>query len=763
MRGLFKKNPQPSLSPLISLIAFLLAFQSVLSAPSPDFRPVYRPSLAVTRVDKNIDIDGRLGDPGWMTAARIENFVERFPGDNTPPEVVTRAYITYDDSRLYVAFVCLDDPASIRSTMSPRDRWGGDDAVCLLLDTYGNAAWAYEFYVNPYGIQRDHLWTGVGGEDSGYDLIWESAAQRTDSGYQVEMAIPFSSLRFPNRETQSWRVDFWRERPRESFKQYSWAAYDRNEQCWPCQWGTIEGISAVHPGKGLEILPAIVAHQTGNMVDYGNPWSSFDNEKVDGEISLGTKYAVSSDITVEAAFNPDFSQIESDAAQIDVNSTIALFYPERRPFFQEGSDIFRTLFNSFYTWTINDPQVSVKLTGRMGRTTLGGIVARDENTPYIIPLDQSSIYMNSGKSTATVIRGSRAFGESNNLGMFFSDRRFEDGGIGSVLALDGNIRVAKGYTVDGQFIGTYTREINDPSLTARYDGLMFDGGTKTVAFDGEKYYGSAFISRFYRRARHWNFMFDYNQVDPTYRTEVGYDPVINHRSFTFSSSYTFYPQNNIFNRITPSFYDYNRWYFDGDRQTQRRGMNLNTQLGVFQSYCNLAFAYGSHEFAGTTYKDLWEYGLYMGSTFSDQLGLDLAFEKSRDIAYFARAKGDLTEFSVYLGFKPLDRLLIEPNLEYARMTDYLTGVEYFKGYITRTRLQYQANKELSLRVIVQYDDFDRIWEVDPLLTYRLSPFSVFYIGSAYNYGDIGSWNERPSEWRVYSRQFFMKLQYLFQT
>ena len=117
-------------------------------------------------------------------------------------------YITYDNENLYVAFDCHDDPADIRATMCQRDQFYGDDAVCLLIDTYGDAAWAYEFFVNPYGVQKDYLWSSIGGEDRGYDLIWESAAQITETGYQVEMAIPFASLRFPNKDVQSWKMDF---------------------------------------------------------------------------------------------------------------------------------------------------------------------------------------------------------------------------------------------------------------------------------------------------------------------------------------------------------------------------------------------------------------------------------------------------------------------------------------------------------------------------------------------------------------------------
>ena len=213
-------------------VALVLLFALPLGA-TKDSKPVFRPILETSRAVSSVNIDGTMDESTWKSATRIDNFVERTPGDNTPPEVTTEAYLTYDADNLYVAFVCHDDPSKIRATMCQRDQFYGDDAVVILLDTYGNAAWAYEFFVNPYGIQKDRLWSSVGMEDPGYDLIWKSAAKITDSGYQVEVAIPFASMRFPNKDVQSWRMDFWRSHPRETYKQYSWAANDLNMQCWP--------------------------------------------------------------------------------------------------------------------------------------------------------------------------------------------------------------------------------------------------------------------------------------------------------------------------------------------------------------------------------------------------------------------------------------------------------------------------------------------------------------------------------------------------
>lgn len=747
---------------LVALIIGMVLSCTVALADET-FQPVFKPTLNIEKVVGTIKIDGKLNDAGWENANRATNFVERSPGDNTKPEVETEAFMTYDDSKLYVAFVCYDQPAAIRATMCQRDQFTGDDAACFLVDTYGDAAWAYEFFVNPYGIQKDLLWSSVGGEDAGIDLIWESAAQITDSGYQVEMAIPFASIRFPNKDVQIWKVEFWRNRPRESYKQYTWSANDRNEQCWPCQWGTVEGIKNVHPGKGIEILPSVVTYQSGILSPVDDNALRFKNSDPEGELSLGGKYAIKSDMTVEATINPDFSQIESDAAQIDVNTTFALMYPERRPFFQEGSDIFRTLFNSFYTRTINDPQLAVKLTGRMGRTSIGFLSAVDQNTPYIIPLPERSALINSGKSFANILRGSRTFGDNSMMGFMINDRRLDGGGSGTIAALDGNIRLSKNYSTDGQFIASHTTEPVDTSLTSGLGDVRFDQGRHTAAFDGESFYGSAFIARFKREARSWNFFVEYDQVSPSYRTEIGFDPVMDYRNLTVYQSYNIYPKNSIFVNITPQASTYHRWSFDRIKKIEENDVGVEGQLKIAQIYFRLIFSQSSELWGGVQFDHLRSVNTDLSGWISNRLGCDFEYSRGVGIDRNRLVKENENTINTSLYIKPVDRLTIEPDISYFKSTQVGTGGKLYRGYITRARIKFQANRQLSFRLVVQYDDFDQAWEMDPLLTYRVNSFSVLYIGSSYNYNYLILDPSAETQWKMTSRQFFMKLQYMFQT
>ena len=745
---------------IVTAAAFALMIGTPAMSYSQEFQPVFQPSLELTKSERPIQIDGQI-DPGeWQQASLAGNFAETYPGKNIEPSLETRAYLTYDDDNLYVAFRCYDDPSQLRATMCQRDQFNDDDAVYLMLDTYGNATWTYELFVNPYGVQKDYLWSNVHGDDRGFDLIWQSAASIDDSGYSVEMAIPFASMRFPSKDVQTWKIDLGRNLPRESFKQFSWAAYNPDDQCRVCQYGTVNGIKNVVPGKGVELMPTLIANQSGSL-ESNDPHASWNSGKADGELSMGGKYSVSSDITIEGTYNPDFSQIEADAAQIDVNSTISLLYPERRPFFQEGRDIFQTLFNSFYTRTVNDPQFAAKLTGRLSRYNIGFLSAYDKNTPYIIPLEERSLLVNTGNSTVNVLRATRAFKGDHHLGMIVTDRRFEGGGYGTVISTDGFLHLSSKYSFVGQFIGTFTKEQDDSALNEGLEGLTFADGKHTVAFDGEYYSGDAMITQFRRRARNWNFTVDYNHVSPSYRTETGYDPWNNYHNFSIWNGLDIYPESGIFTRISPQTYFDNRWNYDGEKKWTRANIGLESNLRWAQTYAGVYFHRMREMWGGRTFDGLWNLEFYSGSQFSNALGYEMNFNFGPNVARWLLLKGNELSFYGALLIKPIDRLIIEPTVNYARSEEVNTGEELYEQLIGRVRFQLQANKELSTRLVVQYNDNGNTWDIDPLLTYRISSFSMFYIGSTHNIAQLTDVLANDKIWRQTSQQFFMKIQYLF--
>ena len=759
-----------------------LAAGNSAASEAADFSPSFTPSVITSRTTGPIELDGVLDEATWQTAGKAANFSERSPGDNVKPQVKTEAYITYDDDNLYVAFVCHDDPELLRTTMCQRDQFFNDDAVGLMIDTFGEAQWAYEFFVNPYGVQKDIMWTNIQGEDRGFDMVWHSAAKINEDGYVVEMALPFAAMRFPNQDIQQWRIDFWRVHPRDSFFQYSWAADDRNEQCFPCKWGTVEGIEGVRPGKGLEILPSVIAYQTGHISDELDADSEFQDNDIKAEGSLSAKYSVSSDITLEGAYNPDFSQIEADADQIDVNTTIVQRFPEKRPFFQEGNDLFRTMFNSFYTRMVNDPEVAAKGTARWEKTSLAYVMARDEHSPYIIPTEERSYSLGMDYSTVNVLRGLQSLGSGSQVGFMATDRRYDKGGSGTILSGDANIRLSSTFRWMAQWVYSHTEEPEGISVSP---GETFANGKHTVDLDGETYSGNALITELRRNARHWNLTLDYNQVNPTYRTQTGYDPWNDQKNGFIYTDYRIYPEGEgLLERITPSVFVNGRWNTSNVRKWFHYQGSLNFQLRWAQTNVGLRYASGTELWGGVEFKDLWRANINLNSQPWDQFGYFLGYRFGKNPALRTLDKGDEQNITLALNIKPFDRLIIEPTINHIRSDHAGTGKLLFKQTIARMRVRLQLSNRLSVRLVVQNNQsknpyyldqaqggdfgnyhmyFGSKWEVDPLVTYRINSFSVFYAGSTHDYRDFNAGIEDGNDQYILTdRQYFMKLQYLFQ-
>jgi hypothetical protein len=537
----------------------------------------------------------------------------------------------------------------------------------------------------------------------------------------------------------------------------------------------------VRPGKGLELLPSYIGYRTGRTTDHRDPDARFDDHDVKGEPSFGAKYAVSSDVTVEASLNPDFSQIEADADQIDVNTTIVQRYPERRPFFQEGSDLFRTLFNSFYTRMVNDPELAAKGTARWERTSLAFMLARDEHSPYIIPTEERSYRAPQGRSTVNVLRGLHNFGAGSQAGLMATDRRYDDGGSGTILSGDFNLRLSSRYSWVGQ--GVYSRT-EEPDGIAVSPGETFDHGRRTVDLDGETYSGTAFITELRRRSRDWNVTLDYNQLDPTYRTQTGYDPWTDQRNAFLYTNYNFRFESGLFTRITPGVFADRRWNMDWRPKWRHANAQIDVNLRWAQTHVGLGTSRGKEMWGGIVFDDLWTIYANLDGRPHDMVGYRAAYSFGRNPAFDTLGLGDERTLSLALELKPVDRLIVEPTLDDVRSEDATTGDLLFRQTIARARVRLQVNPRLSLRLVVQHNDsesplyralaqagdfpdyhmyFGSKWEVDPLLTYRVNPFSVFYLGSTHDYRDYDAARDgAPSNLVLTERQYFTKLQYLFQ-
>ncbi len=730
-------------------------------AESQGFVPNSDLDVVVPRVTESPRIDGLLDDPMWARAVRLGNFCEISPGDNVKPQCDTEALFAYDDENFYMGFICYDDsPEKIRASIADRDELFTDDFAGIILDTFGDKQTSYEFFVNPHGVQGD-LRRTQNSEDESFDTVWRSGGHINSRGWTCEAAIPFRSIRFPDSYEQEWLVHILRIRPRDSREQHSWAPISRDESCLLCQAARFKGIRGVNRGRNLELLPYVIASESGTLRDAEDPGMGLRNGDLSGEGGFGVKYGVTPNLTLDLTYNPDFSQVESDAAQVDVNTTFALFFPEKRPFFLEGSEIFQTE-NLIYTRSLNDPMLAAKLTGRVGKYTLGYVLARDDVSPFVVPFEDNSEIALGGKSVSNILRVKRDVLSDSYVGLIATQRQLEDGG-NSILVADGDVRLLENYRVSGQLGYSHTREPNDQSLSADFTDTTFADGRYTSVFDGESFDGRALRLEFERDARHLNFDVWYNDLSPTFRASNGFITNNNYRSGGLSGEVLFRPNNSVLEMVEPQLHygrEYNQDDVFKDTWTEPAFYVLFTkQTDIYMSYIwsrerfKDVLVDGIKRFEGDVESEAAE---VLSGGFHWRLGRSVV--RSVDVPYLGHER----VLEVWGTLKPSSRLSSTFDLTHARMDSTSGGHNVYSGYVFRNRLSYQFSRRFFLRLVTQYDSFDRVFEIDPLFSYKINPFTVFYVGSTHDLQrfDNGEYGEKLG-YEQTDRQFFAKIQYLF--
>lgn len=747
-----------SVLPLVlaaALAAPLHAQDSTAARPAAnDSVPPQVRAMDIRRAAGPIQLDARLDDAGWANAVRTSGFVEYVPKEGAVPPVQTEALMTYDDKNLYIAISAKDpNPRQIRATLQPRDLLWNDDWIGVLVDPFGDGSLGYYFLANPIGVQAD-LQITPQSEDASIDYVFHTAGKITDDGYTLEMAIPFRSLRFPNRPVQQWKIMLVRTYPRSSRHYITWPSLNQNNSCQLCQTAELRGIEGVRAGGGLEVIPSVIASRAGALNDDGDP-DSYTTGDPTADASLTLRYGFQSGQTVEAALNPDFSQVEADAAQVDVNTTFALFYPERRPFFQEGTDLYDTPLNVFYSRSINSPEVATKLTSRSGSTRVGYIGALDEQTPFILPFEERSALLQTGRSFTNVARVLHSLANNSQIGAMITDRRLDGGGSGSSLGVDGFFRFGQSYSLTTHVVASRTAEPTRPELAEQLPDLVF-GGERTAAFDGEEYGGTAGLIRMNRNARLWSWELGYNQVSPTYRADTGFQTRNDSRTASGWTGLTFRPNRYGIERISPSVSGGTIWNFGGDRKEAWIAPGIGLSLPR-QTNINVNTRVGEENFRGTELSGIRRATLNVSSAFSRNLRFGFGLGTGRYVARTLQTPevGAGRQASAYATIRPLQQVVLEPSVTYERLRR-MDGEEVYSGYIARTRLSFQYNRELNLRLVAQYNDFNERFDLQPLLVYQRNPFSIFYIGSTY-----GSAQFDDQGFVGTDRQYFAKVQYLF--
>lgn len=410
-----------------------------VALPPEKSRPVVIPKASAAPT-----IDGHVNEEVWKTAAVFKDFYQTGPGYNTAPSRPTEVYMTYDEHNLYVAFKCWDEKDKIRATTANRDNVYGEDNVRMWIDTYDDQRRAYVLGFNPYGIQQDGIFTEGQGADFSVDIVMESKGVIEDWGWSVEVKIPFKSIRYTAGKGKRWGFNVARNIDRFNDEFDQWMPDDRDVSGFLVKSGRITGLDEIKYERTLQIVPSVTLSETGERVQ-ANEFADgrFVNHQIKKDIGVNLKYTISPNVTLDAAINPDFAEIEADAPVVSANQRFPIYFEEKRPFFLEGKEIFDSPLQVFYSRNIVDPDVALKLTGKVDKTSFGLLVASD-NAPgnYSerdrVLNDQCKERLRLGLSTRPcpldefldknamfgILRLKRDFGANNNIGFFGTARVF---------------------------------------------------------------------------------------------------------------------------------------------------------------------------------------------------------------------------------------------------------------------------------------------------------------------------------------------------
>lgn len=724
-----------------------------------------RPGVRPTRVATAPRIDGTLDDPAWQGATRLSTFVQQSPQDGAPATESTEVLLAYDEDHLYFGFyVRYQNPSIMRASRVDRDRATDDDVLTVYLDPFLDQMRAYRFDVNAFGVQGDGILNagaatlrvgGAGGSaipsvDRSWDALFESSARIVEDGYTAEMAIPLKSLRYPSRpedEAHRWGLQIVREIKAKDQEIAVWAPMSRDQASFYSQMGVLDGMIGLSTSRNLEVLPTFTAIQYGEIAPRRSDGAAFVNSRADPDAGISVKYGVTSDLVTSFTINPDFSQIESDRTQIEVNQRFPLFFQELRSFFVEGSDIFDVSapVTVVHTRTIVDPDFGAKLSGKIGRLSLGMLAANDVAPGRgDDPLDPTF-----GRDARTYIgRGKFEVYSESHIGAVATDRAFLDG-YSRLAGLDGNLRFGSARSLSFNFLRTWHRDS-----------------------DGDRTTGHLADAMVRHRGRNVDFYLQSFQISPDFETDAGFVRRSDQRQVDGRIGYSFWPESWLLNSWHGLRY-YRNYDFSGVLQEEllRHGMDFVfvRNVRVHANLDRIMERFGGIDFTklGFSFRADVETGqaLSVGASFG--MGDQIRFTDDPFL-------GDEVRWGLDATLRPNPRLTSSLGVDATRLTDPRNGnEEVFRVKIFRAHSTFQFTDRLQLRNITEFDTYDEILDLNLLLTYRVNAGTVFYVGYDDHHrradlirGDLdGDGVDEQlffeNDFRRTNRAYFVKLQYLF--
>ena len=715
-------------------------------------------NIELPRTEGEIVVDGQLDEEAWRDAAQVELLYEISPGDNTPARVKTVAYLIEDGANLYVGFAASDpDPSAIRAYLRDRDAVYDDDFVGIIIDTYNDNRRAFEFFSNPLGVQMDMTNNEAaqggqwGKEDDSWDAIWDSAGEINADGYVVEMRIPLTQLRFPASEgVKTWGFDLTRTYPRREQYKFSAVPLERGVNCYLCQIGELTGLADAEPGRDLEVVPTVTASRSKYSEDPGiDPMIS----DTTSEAGLSVRWGITPDLTANLAINPDFSQIEADVAQLDVNNRFALFFPEKRPFFLEGADYFSTPINAVFTRTISSPDVGAKLTGKRGDNTFGVIAAQDAITNILFPgafgSDSTTIEQS---NTAFIGRYSRGFGNTSSIGGVLTVRD-GDGYHNYLGGFDARWKVDDRHTLSAQYLESETEYPLEVAVEFEQPTESFDGKATMLRYEYD--------------SRNWFGNLWYTDLSEGFRADSGFQSKVGGDKIRFSGGRVWHGEDDDWwNRIRlRTGYDIGHLE-DGTFTDKELSMRLGVG-GPLQSWTQISFEASSELEEGVVF-NMQEVGFYVGMTPRSGLAFELSAQVADQIDYDNTRLGDQVMVQPSVKWNVNRNFLIDVRGIFASL-DTKEGEKIFDASVIDARLTWQFSVRSFLRMTVQQSETTRNQDVyidavdarskdigrQLLYSYKINPQTVFFLGYADQYVD----EDHLDSLTASDRSLFMKIGY----
>jgi hypothetical protein len=771
------------------------------SSKTPFTTQVGPPTITIPRLQRPPVLDDFLemhpqGEIA-LQMAKVTGFTQRYPHDGESVSERTEAYLGYDQRNLYAVFVCFDDPRKVRARMSQREDIYDDDQVEIILDTFHDRRRAYMFQTTPLGVQWDAIWTEAsrqdqssGHFDTSFDTVWDSRGKVTKGGFVVWMSIPFKSLRFPATKAQEWGIILYRGISRKTEDAF-WPQISRRVEGRLGQAATLYGLEGISPGRDLELIPysLLRGFRALDTRDPANPY--FQKATAQGQPGMDAKFVFQDHFTLDMTANPDFSQVESEDPQITVNQRYAVYFPEKRPFFLENQDFFRTPFDLFFTRNIGDPSAGIRLTGKDGPYSVG-VMSSDDRTPGLALPDYNPF---SGiRSYFTIARVSRDIFRQSSVGLIYTDWECPSTGESNHIGgIDSRLKFNPNWTLEGQAVATSSDVVGN-ILSPGYSGNNCEAVTYPFSSgshgNGNHYAGPA--ERLEVRRDGLNFEYDatYVDVSPGFVSVPGFINRVDIRETEQDLYYRFHPKSGWIQSWGPSL----NVRYDFDHTGQRLDTSYVPYVSIRargktvlflrpyrefrerlrpQDFCYLS----STLFCPPSTQDYHEHqsGATVRSSYFKRATILAGYYWGDGINFVALppALGNTPapynqpflaredDANVGLTLRPMQPLKIENTyiFERLRATDAAhqivrsafpgAGVGILNDHILRSKINWQFTPQLSVRVILQYNALlagtpgigspytylptSRQFNADFLVTYLVHPGTAIYLG--YN-GDL---------------------------